>query len=142
VKKIATPEEKHRALHIGHRMSSSETASTLAALYSRERYENIVEKLSNLSPGIDLFATVEKLEGNIIANHGGVEITFIIQGFLNYKGQYRFAKMTSNGIYNIMPFGYVENGQEIPKTALIFKNGILHEIVPYSTRKQIEETLN
>ncbi len=138
VKEIGTGEEKYSAVSLG----SPTSTSRVVGLYSREKYDKISPLLAKLSPGIDTLDAVKTLNGIIVANHGGVEFTFFIDGFLNYKGEYRLTKTTANGVYSVWPFGYVEDGKEVPKMALIFKNGLLKEVAPYTSRSQIEENLD
>jgi hypothetical protein len=110
-------------------------------LYSKERYNGIVETLEKISPGADEFSVIDSLDGTIVGNNGGTAFLVFMKGYLNYKGDYRISKMTSRGVYTVWPFGYVEHGQEVPKSALIFKNGVVAGVVPYQSRQQVEATL-
>jgi hypothetical protein len=110
-------------------------------LYSKERYNDIVETLEKISPGADEFSVIDSLDGTIVGNNGGTAFLVFMKGYLNYKGDYRISKMTSRGVYIVWPFGYVEHGQEVPKSALIFKNGVVARVVPYQSLQQVEATL-
>lgn len=125
-----------------HRGPESSVKSITAELYTKKRYEDVAEELTKLPVGTEYFSIYQKLKPTIIANNGGVTFTFYMKGFLNYKGQYRFSKMTPKAFYSVWPFGYVEEDKEVPKLALLFKNGALLEAVPYTSRADLEARMN
>ncbi len=138
VKEVAMPEERYLAMYTRR---PPVLKNAIADLYSPERYDKIADTLAKLPLGTDAIDTIVKLDGTVTANHGGTTFTFFIDGFLNYKGEYRFTGVVADAIYSIWPFGYVAEDREIPKMALIFKNGVLEKTIPYSSRAEMEVNL-
>jgi len=137
VKELYKSEEDFSGIQMGKAASLSEAA----LLFSKQKYERSADKIRTLTPGSDLFSVIKSLNGLYVAHYGGSSYTLFMDGFLKYKGEYFVSKTTSHGIYYVWPFGYVENGKEVPKTALIFKNGVLQSVVPYSSKQEISEQL-
>jgi hypothetical protein len=65
-----------------------------------------------------------------------------MDGLLKYTGENIISKPTPDGIYIVWPFGYVEDGKEVPKMAVIIRNGQLQKVVPYSSKQAIMDHLN
>jgi hypothetical protein len=124
--------------HEGATVSPSEAAS----FFSKARYERAADKVRSLTPGLDPFSVIRSLNGLFVAQFGGANYILFMDGFLKYTGEYLISKTTAQGIYAVWPFGYVENGREVPKLALIFKNGRVQKVVPYSSKQQIIDELN
>ena len=58
----------------------------------------------------------------------------------------RFARVADNwseinehGVFTVWAIGYVENDKEIPKKALIFKNGEFVRIAPYGSKDDLRK---
>lgn len=77
-----------------------------------------------------------------MASYGGEMIVLYMPGLLNYKGEFRWAEMRRDGLFVIWPFGYVERDKEIPKLALIFKNGKVYKIIPYESKEALKQYLS
>jgi hypothetical protein len=138
VKELYKSAETFTGMQKGETVSRSEAS----LLISKERYEQVADKVLTLAPGLDTFSVIKSLNGVFVAQFGGVSYILFMDGFLKYTGEYFIRKTTSQGIYDVWPFGYVENEKEVPKVALIFKNGVVHRVVPYSSKQQIANQLN
>ena len=138
VKELYRSGEAPGALQKGKSTSPSEAAS----LFSKARYEVAAAKIGILSPGVDIFFVIKSLNGSFIVQYGGASYVLFMDGFLKYTGEHIITKTTPDGIYAVWPFGYVESGKEVPKMAIIFKNGLLERVVPYSSKQAIMEQLN
>jgi len=138
VKELYKSEEAPGALQKGESVSPPEAAS----FFSIARYERAATKISTLSPGLDIFPVLKSLDGSFVVQYGGASHILFMDGFLKYTGENIISKTTSEGIYVVWPFGYVEGEKEVPKTAIIFKNGLIQKVVPYSSKQAIMEQLN
>jgi hypothetical protein len=138
IKELYTSAETFTHVQKGEAVSRSEAA----LFFSKERYEKAADKIRILPPGLDTFSVIKSMNGLFVAQFGGVSYILFMDGFLKYTGEYIISKTTSQGIYDIWPFGYVENGKEVPKMGLIFKNGVVQSVVPYSSKQQITNLLN
>jgi hypothetical protein len=54
-----------------------------------------------------------------------------MKGYANYYGDPRWQLATKDAIYDVWPFGFLEEGKEVMKLSVIFRNGKLQRIVPY-----------
>jgi hypothetical protein len=138
VKELYKPEEAPGTLKKGESVSPSEASS----FFSKERYERAAIKIGALSPGLDIFSVIKSLNGSFVAQYGGVSFILFMDGLLKYTGENIISKPTPDGIYIVWPFGYVEDGKEVPKMAVIFRNGQLQKVVPYSSKQAIMDQLN
>jgi hypothetical protein len=117
--------------------SLRDVRDAVAKLYGKEHYASAKERLRDLQPGADEFSVIKGLGGFIAGNYGGASFVYFIKGYLNFTGEYRLAKMSSQAIYHVWPFGYVENGKEVPLQALVFRNGLVDKVIPYESREQV-----
>lgn len=138
VKELYRSAETPGPLQKGGSVSSSDAAS----FFSKERYERAAAKISSLSPGVDIFSVIKSMNGSFVAQYGGASHILFMDGFLKYTGENIISNTTPDGIYVVWPFGYVESGKEIPKMAIIFKNGQLQKVVPYSSKQALMDQLN
>ena len=138
VKELYKSEEAPAGLQKGESVSPSEAAS----FFSKARYERTANKIGTLSPGLDIFSVIKSLNGSFVVQFGGASHILFMDGFLKYTGENIISNTTSDGIYIVWPFGYVEGGKEVPKTAIIFKNGLIQKVVPYSSKQALMEQLN
>jgi hypothetical protein len=65
----------------------------------------------------------------------------IIKGYLNYKGDFRWAKITHGDQYSIWPFGYIDGKKEVPLIDVIWKNGYVIKVAPHVQIKELENQL-
>jgi hypothetical protein len=138
VKELYKSEEASAGLQKGESVSPSEADS----FFSKARYERVATKIGTLSPGLDIFSVIKSLNGSFVVQFGGASHILFMDGFLKYTGENIISNTTPDGIYVVWPFGYVESGKEVPKMAIIFKNGLLQKVVPYSSKQAIMDQLN
>jgi hypothetical protein len=141
VRKLLGYEESASELEQGGDVKQGDIQKLAQELYTEARFESAAQNLSKIKKGTDIFTTLGELNGFIAANYGGVNYMVFTDGFLKYKGEYIFQKTTSTGIYVVWPFGYVEADKEVPKLALIYKNGVVHDLIPYTSKSSIAKTL-
>lgn len=99
-----------------------------------ERFKAAEGNLESLAPGTDFWEALFALKMVIGTLDSG--ITYKVWRADGYLGQ-AWQKLTPNGYFDVLRFGYVENGREIPKLALIFKNGRVHKVVPHGTQEEV-----
>jgi len=64
----------------------------------------------------------------------GIKYHILADGFLGGA----WVKLTPNGFFVVMRFGYIEDNKEVPKLALIFKNNKVHKLVPHASREELQ----
>jgi len=102
-----------------------------------DRFHEAEKKLREMEKGTDVWDVVKKLNGNYFTPNSGIGYALLMDGYLNYKGG-SWHKMTSNGLFLVWPFGYLDGETEVPKLSLIFKNGKLYKLVEYAAKAEIE----
>ncbi len=127
-----------QALQIGDKPIT--VASYKEKYLSPQAFQLIKNKLDALQKGTGTIETVASLGGVITTRDPGeFVVLFGINGFLNTSDTYRWSTMTPQGVFMVWGFGYLDDGKEIPKLALIFKNGKLLKVVDYTSREDIEK---
>lgn len=104
-----------------------------------EIFQKTEEKLKQIRKGSEEWEVIKLLNGRYVTPNFGKNYILIMDSFLNYKGDYKLYKMTSKGIFNVWPFGYMEGETETPKLVLIFKNGRVLKLVPYTSKAELEK---
>jgi hypothetical protein len=104
----------------------------LAAFYSEERFRSVEPLLRDLPAGTDLFGMLLALDARFVTSDYGESHSLLAPGFLNYRSVRTRSIATSDGLYKLRPFGYVEGGREVVRWIAIFKNDRLEEIVPHT----------
>lgn len=102
-----------------------------------DQFHEAEKKLREMEKGTDVWDVVKKLNGNYFTPNSGIGYALLMDGYLNYKGG-SWHKMTSNGLFLVWPFGYLDGETEVPKLSLIFKNGKLYKLVEYAAKAEIE----
>jgi hypothetical protein len=74
---------------------------------------------------------VHQLGGFFSTENSGQAYVIFMKGFANSYGDPRWQLATESDIYEVWPFGYLEEGKEVMKLSVIFRNGKLQRIVPY-----------
>src|SRR5882672_479551 len=97
-----------------------------------ERFREAEKKLESLTPGTDYWDVLFALNMQITTLNSG--ITYRVWLADGYLGQ-AWERLTPGGNFFILRFGYIQDNNEVPKLALIFKNGRVHKLVPYATQE-------
>lgn len=126
---------------IKEEVPKSKRKSTIKNWYSQQKYESVKINLSNIEVGTD-FVEFMTRNGLIVDKDGGDSYVLWLPGFLNYKGEYRWCKETTEGFFDVWPFGYVHRDREVPEVAVIFKNDKFFKTVPYASKLDIEKVFN
>jgi hypothetical protein len=139
VQKLDLPEIESADFHFGNSITGPEFSETF---FTVARFEQAETKLRAIKPGMELFDVIKVLEGRYIAYNSGEKFVLFTDGFLKYKGEYVLERLTPDGIFTVWPFGYMEGEKEIPKVALIFKNGKVLKIMPYTSREEVKKNFS
>ncbi|HET6465341.1 MAG TPA: hypothetical protein VFH55_07010, partial [Nitrospiria bacterium] len=110
--------------------------------FTQARFEQAETKLKAVKPGMETFDVIKILEGRYVAFNSGEIFILFTDGFLKYKGGYVLERMTPEGLLTVWPFGYMEGETEIPKVALIFKNGKVLKVMPYTSKEEVEKNFS
>jgi hypothetical protein len=107
-----------------------------------EKSKSILEKMP---PGTDIYGAIRALDGWYFCMRPGDGSACVLwmSGFLNLEDKFRFSVVkTGDALYNVWAFGYLDAEQhEVPKLALILRNGKVSNLVPYTDRASIEAQL-
>lgn len=106
-----------------------------------EKSKSILEKIP---PGTDIYGAIRTLDGWYFCIRGeGSSCSLWMSGFLNFTDQFRFSVVkTGDALYDVWAFGYLDAEQhEVPKLALILRNGKVRNLVPYTDRASVEAQL-
>lgn len=106
-----------------------------------ERAKSILEKIP---PGTDIYGAIRALDGWYFCTKGdGSSCVLWMSGFLNFTDQFRFSVVkTGDALYDVWAFGYLDAEEhEVPKLALILRNGKVRNLVPYTDRASLEAQL-
>jgi hypothetical protein len=49
-----------------------------------------------------------------------------------------WTRLTPGGHFSVLRFGYLQDNQEVPRLALIFRNGRVHKVVPHGTQEELQ----
>ena len=104
----------------------------LASFYSEQRFRNVEPLLRGLPEGIDLFGMLLALDARFVTRDGGESHSLLAPGFLNYRSVRTRTVESSDGVYKLRPFGYVQGEREIVRWLAIFKNDRLEKVVPHT----------
>jgi hypothetical protein len=103
-------------------------------------FQAVEPMLAALKPGTPMLEVVHSLGGVLVSTYGGEQIVIMgMKGFLNVSSRYRWVRFRPDGFFAVWPFGYLDGDREIPKVAVLFKNGSLFKVVPYGTREELEQ---
>ena len=104
----------------------------LLPFYTEQAFRDTEEILLRLNKGIDLWEMLKELGALFMTTDYGENHSFLVNGFLNYKKVRPQYIETDEALYILRPFGYIQNDKEIIKLIVIFKNGLLEKVTPYS----------
>ena len=109
----------------------------LPPFYTEQAFQGAEEILLQLNKGIDLWDMLEELGALFMTTDYGENHSFLVNGFLNYKNVRPQHLETDEALYVLRPFGHIQKkrfskDKEIIKLIVIFKNGLLEKITPYS----------
>ena len=107
-------------------------------------FEKSKSILENIPPGTDIYGVFHALDGWYFCIRGdGSSCVLWMSGFLNFTDQFRFSVVKiGDALYNVWTFGYLDaGGREVPKLALILRNGKVKNLVPYTDRASLEAQL-
>jgi len=109
----------------------------LPPFYTEQAFQGAEEILLQLNKGIDLWDMLEELGALFMTTDYGENHSFLVNGFLNYKNVRPQHLETDEALYVLRPFGYIQKkrfskDKEIIKLIVIFKNGLLEKVTPYS----------
>jgi hypothetical protein len=107
-------------------------------------FEKSKSTLEKIPSGADLYGAIRALDGWYFCTRGdGTSCVLWIGGFLNFEDKFRFSVVkTGDALYNVWAFGYLDAGEhEVPKLALILRNGKVMKLVPYTDRASVEAQL-
>jgi len=123
-------------LHLGQLTSSDYRRAYLAA----EEFHAVEPQLAALKRGTPMLEVVRSLGGVLISTYGGERVVIMgMKGLLNDSSRYQWSRMTRDGLFVVWPFGYLDGEREVPKLALVFRNGTVFKVVPYGTREELEK---
>ncbi|HTP41744.1 MAG TPA: hypothetical protein VML36_04935 [Nitrospiria bacterium] len=104
-----------------------------------ESFHAIEPQLRGLTPGTPMLEVVRSLGGVPVSAYGGEQIVFMgMRGFLNVSSRYQWSRWRADGLFAVWPFGYLDGGREVPKLAVLFRNGLVLKVVPYGSRAELE----
>jgi hypothetical protein len=106
-----------------------------------EKSRSILEKIP---PDTDIYGAIRALDGWYFCMRGeGSSCVLWMSGFLNFEDKFRFSVVkTGDALYNVWAFGYLDaERHEVPKLAVILRNGKVRNIVPYTDRASLEAQL-
>lgn len=122
-------------VHFAALTSSSYRQSYLSA----EQFRAVEPQLAQLKPGTPFLEVIRSLGGMLVSSYGGEHFVIMgMKGFLNVSQEYRWSRLTPEGLFAVWPFGYLEGEREVPKLAVLLKNGMLFKVVPYGSREELE----
>jgi len=123
-------------VHLAELTSSGYRRSYLSV----EQFRAVEPQLEQLTPGTPLLDVVRSLGGVLVSPYGGEQVVIMgMKGFLNVSSRYRWVRLRPDGLFAVWPFGYLDGEREIPKVAVLFKNGSLFKVVPYDSREELEK---
>lgn len=104
----------------------------LPPFYTEKAFRDAEDILLQLNKGTGLWEMLEELGALFITTDYGENHSLLVNGLLNYKNVKPQYIETDEALYILRPFGYIQNDKEIIKLIVIFKNGLLEKITPYS----------
>ncbi len=109
----------------------------LPPFYTEQAFQDAEEILLQLNKGIDLWDMLKELGAFFMTTDYGENHSILVNGFLNYKNVRPQRLETDEALYMLRPFGYIQKkrfskDKEIIKLIVIFKNGLLEKVTPYS----------
>ena len=104
----------------------------LASFYSEQRFWEMEPLIRDLPEGIDLLGMLLVLDARFVTNDYGESHSLLAPGFLNYREVRTRSIESSEGVYKLRPFGYVQGEREVVEWIAIFKNDRLEKVVPHS----------
>lgn len=106
-----------------------------------EKAKSILEKIPL---DTDVYGAIGALDGWYFCSRGdGTSCVLWMSGFLNFEDKFRFSVVkTGDALYNVWAFGYLDaERHEVPKLAVILRNGKVRNLVPYTDRASLEAQL-
>ena len=114
-------------------------ADAIRMVSSIERFKVAEGTLASLAPGTDYWEALAALKMSILTLDSGITYkAWLADGDLGNS----WAKLTPGGYFLVYRFGYLQDNGEVPKLALIFKNGRVHKVVPHGTQEELERHLD
>lgn len=104
----------------------------LPPFYTEQAFRDTEDILLRLNKGTGLWDMLEELGALFMTTDYGENHSFLVNGLLNYKNVKPQHIETDEAVYILRPFGYIQNDKEIIKSIVIFKNGLLEKVTPYS----------
>lgn len=105
-----------------------------------ERFRDAERELQRLPEGCKRWEMMDQLGGKL-TTLTGFDTVIRMDGYLNFTGKHRWTKITPQGIFLALPFGYIEEKNEVPKLVAVFLNDRFHKLLPSSPRKELEREL-
>lgn len=88
---------------------------------------------------MDFWTVLSKLDGLILTTDQGNTHSFLIKGFTYSEDLPVVHHMTDEAVYRILPFGYLRKKRMVPKLIVVFKNGRLQRVVPFTGERNLRK---
>lgn len=122
-------------------VSKEEFKQALFAVYTKESFDKAAAILGGIPPGSDTWGVVKALDGRFKTLDYGEVYTLFMNGYANYGGDHRLFKVAPSAIFEVWPYGFVQDKTDMFRLVAIFRNGKLLKVVPYAPREELERTL-
>jgi hypothetical protein len=109
-------------------------AGGAASFYSEAAYRGVAPVLDGLPVGTDLLSLLWILEAEFVTSDHGDTHSLYASGFLRYRTVRTRTLETTDGIFKLRPFGWVDGEREVVARIAIFENDRLRRVVRHDGR--------
>jgi hypothetical protein len=124
-----------------------QSLSGMMDVYSQASFLEAKQALQGFAPGTNEWEICARLNASWLTGFGerwdyGTGYARLMKGYANYDKDRKWSKSTADAVYQVWPFGFVEDEREVFKLAVIFRNGELLRVVPYAPKEELEQGLS
>jgi hypothetical protein len=105
-------------------------------------YQEATTVLEALTPGTRMWELPARLDGVLISTDYGQSYSLQMKGFLNTDAMGPWATTHADGKYEVWTFGTMSGGKESPRHSVVFRNGSLVEVKPFTPREELTGQLH
>lgn len=105
--------------------------------YMRDSFGAAIQTVEDLPQGSDIYDMIAALDGFVKTTDSGASYYLLMKGFANYDSTASWSEATEDAIYEVLLFGYVEDGKQVHVSDVVFRNGGFVRVVPHAPKRDI-----
>ena len=141
-REIAGPPQVEAAAQEGSKAKKTDLKSITEEMCSEASYQEAQAVLDSLAAGTLVWDVPSRLGGLMLTSDSGESYSLLMKGFLNTETMGPWTVSKPDGKYEVWTFGTMVKKKETPQRSLVFRNGSVVEVRPYTPKEELTGMLH